>query len=1257
MNFTIRNKLIISYIALVVITLLMATIAATYINSQQITKRNQERLQNAFSSVERQIYEDIRLLNNKIKQLKGNELFADIIISGGDFEVMTDNVMTTFSIFPKVRQFLLDFGMNQGVEHYAIYYYSGKRSDARLMIQSIPDLGGIVINGNSLIVWNPKAYYEKKDITHTRIFPEKHLKGVSVEIQEFRKKFGLSVSQELILPKFGSAHSQEKYDKAGYILLRNSFSFNLETQNRDLGVGISIFDVNGKLIGGNIKLSDIGVGSSRVSEDVITLWDKQETAYDSVMKPVVYQNKTIGFIAVSLPKTDTANQIWQTISILFLFCLGVVIVVIIIAFFFAATVTRPIAMLASRAKQINMDNLGDFKTVIPVSGNNELSVLSEAFSSMVKNLLQARHRLDKSLENLKMVAKEGHNISSSSGYSILQNEVKKSFSVLSDNKINAELVFSGRLFKKRNLEAFYYVGSDDQSNVEVRPRPKELDLSGTNYFDVLDNKEGTCLAQLRLDSIELDKEELDKITPLYRPLLINIANTIKNISMVKEIQSNLGILEQKNIELKALNTHKDSFLANTSHELRTPLNGIIGISESLLDETSGAINDEQAHNLKLIIQSGKNLLQLINDILDYSKMKHQELQLNCSKVTLKVVIDEVLNILSLDASSKKIGLRYQVAPHISEVFADENRVQQILFNLIGNAIKFTSSGFVMITAMEENEFVKISVKDSGIGIDSSQLQNLFKPFEQVDGSVAKEYKGTGLGLSISKKLVEMHGGSISVESIENFGSVFSFTLPIYKEAIISNQSTLASLDNSTEPNELEDVVIVDSEGINDPNSDDSQMLSENRIQMGEILVQSGVSTILIVDDEIINIQVLKNHFKNKGYRVLPAQDGPSALEILESEKIDLILLDLMMPKMSGYDVCTAVRKTYNMNELPVIILTAKNQISDLIQAYQCGANDYITKPFFKEEILVRVKAQLAIKASVENLKEVRHLRTEIDKRILAEQSELIAKRRLIRILDLFEKAIIAVDRDFEFLFFNQKAESLFEYTSKSIAGKSLKSIFPDEDFSSWMELTKSDNNNESISPTEMFSVINGKTKSQKTININAHISKVESIEDLSFVIICDSSSTSEVKALQGALKGVDSLISKDNHTIINEVRGIDANLDDLKVIINEDQNGLDIRSAIVDMMFQAVQYWETSTGKTKLDLAEESNLWKVYFDNGSYRTRTLDRYLFINTLPKKPRWRTAISTVFYILANCPDSEPSKSDLISSRDKLQLLLSK
>ncbi len=1253
MVFSIRNRLIVSYVALVIITVVMATFAATYISSQQIAARNEARLQNAFRSIERQIIEDIEFLNTEFKRLIGNELFEDIIISGKDFDMMTDNVITTFSIFPKVRQFLLEFAMNQGVDHYAIYYASRDQKNPRLMIQSIPELGGLVVNGNTLIVWNPKGYFESRGIEKTVLFPENHVKGKSVEIEFFRGSIGLTASHELALPTFGSANTQEKIANAGYVVFRKGFSFSIETQNRDLGVQINVFDVSGKMIGGNIALLDVNTAFKYNANRVVTLFDQNEAAFDSVIGPIAYNGHTIGYIAVSRPKTDTSNQIWQTISILFLFLLGVVIVVTIIAIFLASTITRPIATLASQAKQINLENLAEFESVVTVAGNSELSVLSDAFSSMVKNLLHARFRLDKNMENLKKVAEEGHKISASSGYSILQNQVKKSFARISGNKTNAELAFSGRLFKDKNPEIFYYVGSDDQSSVQVRPRSKELDLPGTNYFDILDNKDNTCLAQLRLDSMELSKSELNSIAPLYRPLLINIANTIKNISMLNEIQSNLSILKQKNEELKALDLQKDEFLANTSHELRTPLNGIIGISESLLDGTAGVVNDEQAQNLKLIIQSGTNLLKLINDILDYSKIKHQELQLNCGKVSLKVVLDEVLRLLTRDATEKKLELKYQIPPRISNVFADENRVQQILYNLIGNAIKFTTTGFVSITAMEEKEFIKVSVKDTGIGIDPEQMVKLFKPFKQMDGSLAKEFKGTGLGLSISKKLVELQGGEVSVESIENFGSVFHFTLPIFKEEIFSNESTLVSMNKGEESEETLEVVIVGSDDFNaECEKESSQTMEDANGQPAE--PPTG-STILVVDDEIINIQVLKNHFKNKGYRVLQAQDGFSALEIIDAEAIDLVLLDLMMPKMSGYDVCAEIRKSRNMNELPVIILTAKNQVTDLIQAYNCGANDYITKPFLKEEILVRVKAQLAIKESVDNMKEVKFLRSEISKRILAEQSELVSKRRLIRTLDLFDKAIIAVDSALEFLFFNQKAEDLFEYTTKSLAGKTLKSIFPDEDFASWLEISSAQNRNNSTHELGMFAVIQAKTKSQKTLSVNAHISKVASSEEMCFVIICDSTSASEVQALEGALKGVESLISKDNQTVINEVRSINANLDDLKIIINEDQQGLDIRNAIVDMMFQAVQYWETTTGKTKLELAEESGLWKAYFDGASYRTRTLDRYLFLNTLPKKPRWRTAISTAFYVLNNCPESEPARTDLINSRDRLQNLI--
>jgi signal transduction histidine kinase len=223
---------------------------------------------------------------------------------------------------------------------------------------------------------------------------------------------------------------------------------------------------------------------------------------------------------------------------------------------------------------------------------------------------------------------------------------------------------------------------------------------------------------------------------------------------------------------------KDEFLANTSHELRTPLNGIIGITESLLDGVTGKLPEKTQTNLSLVIASGKRLASLVDDRLDFSRLKRQDLQLQRQPVDLRVLTGVVLKFSEPLLAGKKLVLQNDIPPDLLPVAGDENRLQQILHNLIGNAIKFTESGSVRISAEQRNGTVAVSIHDTGIGIPADKFESIFQSFEQVDASIAREYGGTGLGLTITKQLVELHGGKIWVESEIGKGSTFTFTLPI-----------------------------------------------------------------------------------------------------------------------------------------------------------------------------------------------------------------------------------------------------------------------------------------------------------------------------------------------------------------------------------------------------------------------------------------------------------------------------------------------
>ncbi len=405
-------------------------------------------------------------------------------------------------------------------------------------------------------------------------------------------------------------------------------------------------------------------------------------------------------------------------------------------------------------------------------------------------------------------------------------------------------------------------------------------------------------------------------------------------------------LENALKDLQKLDRLKDEFLANTSHELRTPLNGIIGIAQSLIDGATGTLPDDTLNNLDMIVMSGRRLSNLVNDILDAEKLRHQALELQATAVDLCAVADVVLRLSRPLILNKRIELRNKIPTEVPFVEADENRVQQILHNLVGNAVKFTEAGYVEISTLPpDGEQLTIVVTDTGMGIAADKFERIFQSFEQADGSTSREYGGTGLGLSITKQLVVLHGGKIWVESEIGGGSRFYFTLPLSEQ----KRTAPTRRRQRTSTTELPTINL---KRIDQPRPEDASPQS---------LPENSQHTILIVDDELVNRQVLTNYLKLERYQVIEANGGLQALEILESsEPFDLVILDVMMPQMSGYDVCRRLRRTFPADELPVILLTAKNQVSDLVLGFEVGANDYLTKPFLRDELLTRIRSHLRL---------------------------------------------------------------------------------------------------------------------------------------------------------------------------------------------------------------------------------------------------------------------------------------------------------
>jgi two-component system sensor histidine kinase ChiS len=417
-------------------------------------------------------------------------------------------------------------------------------------------------------------------------------------------------------------------------------------------------------------------------------------------------------------------------------------------------------------------------------------------------------------------------------------------------------------------------------------------------------------------------------------------------------------LEDKNELLENANRLKDEFLANTSHELRTPLNGIIGIAESLLDRQDNRLSKSMREDIAMIVASGKRLARLVNEILDFSQLQHRNINLSLRTVDLHTAVQLVFLLSRPSAQKKNIALHNNIPLDLPLLLADEDRLQQILHNIIGNGIKFTEEGSVSISARiiqteDDRELIKIFIQDTGIGISPEVLPNIFHAFEQGDGATARRYGGTGLGLSVTKALVDLHQGVVDAHSQVGEGTTFSFTIPVATE---EEKLAFGQKDSTTEQ---EIQRLYDNNKRFEHDLEEAPATTVNEVSDDDLVLRGDVVTVMVVDDDPVNIRVLQNHLVLRGCKVVSAEGGAEALMILQTEPPpDIVLLDVMMPQMSGYDVCRAIREQYPAHVLPVVLITARTQVQDLVEGLDSGANDYLSKPVSKSELLARIRTHL-----------------------------------------------------------------------------------------------------------------------------------------------------------------------------------------------------------------------------------------------------------------------------------------------------------
>lgn len=404
----------------------------------------------------------------------------------------------------------------------------------------------------------------------------------------------------------------------------------------------------------------------------------------------------------------------------------------------------------------------------------------------------------------------------------------------------------------------------------------------------------------------------------------------------KLVQANIYLKEMTE-KLISIDKMKDEFLVNTSHELQTPLNGIINISEMLAEGKYGKVNKKQEDELKVVLSVSKRLSSMIKDIIDFEKIKRDELALNIKAVNIKSASEVVVEVAKHLIESNNIEILINFPEKLSPVLADENRILQILYNLIGNAVKFTEKGTIKLYAKEDEKFVKVSIEDTGVGISKEKQKNLFQAFIQAETDVFTKYGGSGLGLYISKQLLERMNGQIFLEwSKPEKGSCFSFLIPKTTGEAVNGKTIFKS--------SLEETCV-------------TAKINNKSVKNFKILA---------VDDELTNLRVLQAVLDNEEYEVITASNGIEAIEAIRKQKdIDIVLMDVMMQGMSGYEACRKIREEYSLYDLPVLILTVRDTPEDIAMGFDVGANDFITKPFVAKELRARVSNLLQMKKSVQ----------------------------------------------------------------------------------------------------------------------------------------------------------------------------------------------------------------------------------------------------------------------------------------------------
>jgi signal transduction histidine kinase/DNA-binding response OmpR family regulator len=718
-----------------------------------------------------------------------------------------------------------------------------------------------------------------------------------------------------------------------------------------------VVDSNGRLIAHpdiSMVLQQTDLSMLPQVQDARSRGDTATIALDNRGHQVMTARKTIDppgwFVFVEQPLEEAFAPLYASLVRTALLVLAGVALSVLASVFLARRMARPIEALRAGATQIGA---GALDHVIEVRTGDELEDLADGFNQMTSQLRDSYATLEQRVDErtrdlaealaqvraldevsqavnssldlqtvLTTIVAHAVDLSASDGGAIyVFDEATQEFELRATHGMSAELIETIRESHIRMGETVIGLAAVSHTAVQTpdileQPRtsqPAALQLEREGFRALL-------AVPLLREAHAVGALVVRRVAPgpfpqttvdLLQTLATQSVLAIHNARLFQEI-------EVKSRQLEVASRHKSEFLANMSHELRTPLNAIIGFSEVLAERLFGDLTDKQAEYIEDILGSGRHLLSLINDILDLSKVEAGRMELDLGSFMLAETLENGLTMVREPASQHRLSLSLEVDDAIGMIEADERKVKQVIFNLLSNAVKFTpDGGRVDVIARMINDQIQVSVRDTGVGIASEDQSRIFEEFQQAPSGQASAREGTGLGLALARRFIELHGGKLSVESQLGVGSTFTFTLPVVQPG-----------------------------GAGSPGGGPHPG-NEEPVPPG-----TPGGTVLVVEDNPQALHLLKMYLESDGFSVTVARDGEAALVIARELHPLAIVLDILLPRLDGWDLLTRVKADPATADIPVVVVSILDQRG---RGFSLGAADYLVKPVQREALLATLR--------------------------------------------------------------------------------------------------------------------------------------------------------------------------------------------------------------------------------------------------------------------------------------------------------------